>query len=125
MISLSDIQARFPGVFDSVSPTLGGLVIAEAAMSVHEAKWGVYYDLGMLYLAAHLLTTTSSASGGGSGGGGPISSKSVGDVSISYATGSYTSIEASFASSPYGLRYIELRARVQHGPSVPNASESF
>ena len=125
MISLSDIQARFPGVFDSVSPTLGGLVIAEAALFVHESKWGDYYGLGMLYLAAHLLALTTEASGGGSGGGGPVSSKSVGDVSISYATGAFSSIEASLASSPYGLRYIELRALIQHGPSVPNASESF
>jgi hypothetical protein len=125
MITLTDIQTRFPGAFDAVTEGQASLVIDEAAREIVEDVWGDSYDDGILYLSAHLLTLFVVSQGVG-GGGGPVSSRQVGDVSVTFATARSASEIASgqFGSTLFGQRFLQLRRWFQGGPSVPLGNSS-
>jgi len=125
MITLTDIQTRFPGAFDAVTEGQASLVIDEAAKEIVEDVWGNSYDDGLLYLSAHLLTLFVVSPGVG-GGGGPVSSRRVGDVAVTFATTRSASEIASgqFGSTLFGQRYLQLRRSFQGGPSVPLGNSS-
>lgn len=113
MITAIQLKARFPSAFDSLSDDFLNLIIAEACEVILESKWGASYDRGLLYLTAHLASTDSAP--GSSGAAGPVTSKRIGDVSVSY--GSAASVSSSdYASTTYGRRFLELRNIVQGGP---------
>lgn len=113
MITATDIKARFPGAFTSISDALLETVIVEASLEISEGLWGTYYDTGLLYLSAHIASMSAMGASSASVSG-PVSSKRIGDVSISYATpqGGVSAIN----STSYGQRFLELRKRIQCGP---------
>lgn len=121
MITPADLKAKFPGAFDSLSdPDIQG-AIDEAALMINESKWGTWYDLGLLYLSAHLLATFHpDASSGDAGAGGPVTSKRIGDVAVAYGSKASASplFSSDLGSTAYGRRFLSLRLRVQGGPLV-------
>lgn len=113
LLTAAEFRAYFPGVFDSVSDALIDLRIAEAALQVLEARWGSFYALGLSYLTAHLLSSVPSAPGN-SGALGPVTSKRIGDVSVTYgAVGSVSTVNG---STSYGQQYEYYKSIVQSGP---------
>lgn len=100
-------------MFDSVSDSLINLRITEAALQVLESMWGDYYELGLAYLTAHLLSSIPSAPGN-SGAVGPVTSKSIGDVKVTF--GAVGSVSTVYGSTSYGQRYEYYKSLVQGGP---------
>lgn len=122
MIVAADIKEKFPGVFDSLDDDLIELYIDESELVVLESKWGDFYDLGLLYLTAHLLLTMpKGATSGGAGAPGPVSSRRVGDVAVGYSTvgsGKAPISDLQLASTSYGQRYLYYRRLIQGSPHV-------
>ena len=67
--------------------------------------------LGYLYLSAHYLVNDLNAGGAGSSGGGIVNSRSVGNVSESYAVPEWqvkSPIFSFYTKSSYGLKYLNM-----------------
>jgi hypothetical protein len=125
MICASDIKTRYPGAFDTVDNDFIELLIEEAEEEISAAVWGSNYDRGLRLLTAHKIYTSPAVSGGSGGGSvysGPITSKRIGDVSITYgqAQGAAQTSSKDLSSSSYGIEFLELRRLVQGGPVVPH-----
>lgn len=121
MIDAAAVRAKFPGAFDGLSDAAIDSAIAEAVLMISADKWGDWYDLGLLYLTAHLLSLFNPDSDSGdAGAAGPVTSKRVGDVAVSYgfAASASPSSDTFFNSTIYGQRYLSLRLRIQGGPLV-------
>jgi hypothetical protein len=116
MITPAEIQAKFPGSFDSLSDATIQLYIDEAANFISEDIWGDDYNLGLYYLTAHLLSSLVPASGGGAGAAGPVSSRRVGDLSVSFAVAASATTTASFAQTSYGQMFMTYLRLNQGGP---------
>lgn len=108
----TDLKARYPE-FKQTDETVG-LVISEAALEVDAKAWGKFYALGVLALAAHLLSVSSRRGGDGAGAlSGPLVGKKVGEIQLNYAAPPIASTdEAMYASTAYGQRYLQLRRLV-------------
>jgi hypothetical protein len=117
MITPSQLQAKFPGVFDALSDAEIQLAIDEAALNIDEDLWGDYYDIGLYYLSAHILiATTPTALGGLAGASGPVTSQRAGAVSVSFAAGASAVSASSYGSTGYGQQYLTYRRQIQGGP---------
>ncbi|MCW8965422.1 MAG: DUF4054 domain-containing protein [Candidatus Pacearchaeota archaeon] len=127
MITPSELQAKFPGVFDSLSDATIQLAIDEAVLNISESIWGDYYNLGLFYLTAHILvSTTPTALGGLAGAAGSVTSQRAGGVSVSFAAASPGgSAISNFSSTGFGQTYQEYMRKLQCGPlAVEPASAS-
>lgn len=111
MALLDDFKGRFPefpeDVADTFVPPLDG---------VWQFYYGGDYDVprdreAILNLAAHLaLMDSGTASNTGAAGYRQSTSKSVGSVSVSYATGSdETATDSFYMATRYGQRFLMLR----------------
>jgi hypothetical protein len=116
MITASDVKTRFPGVFDSLDDSFLEILIAEAALLISESLWGDHYNIGLLYLTAHLASTTAGGSSGSPGAIGPITSRRVGDVAVTYASPASSPSNENYTSTTYGQMYLSLRRIYQSGP---------
>ncbi|MCO5085149.1 MAG: DUF4054 domain-containing protein [Mesorhizobium sp.] len=114
----ADLKARFPE-FTAVSNTLIDLILAEAIPQVGESWLERDRRPATLYLAAHLLAMegepgrTLRGASGATAGTGPVKRFKVGDVETEFA-GNGTSAgggASSFASTEYGLRFLDLMRR--------------
>lgn len=114
--SASDIKARYPALSDISDPTVS-VAIADAAPWFDEQRWGSFYAQGVAAFVAHTLTADKAAAKSASGGAsGPVVEKKVGDVVIKYSPTSYRKdTDASFATTIYGQRYLQLRRMVGMG----------
>lgn len=85
----------------------------EIAASLHTASaWGTaVYETAMAYFAAHLLTVADQAVAGAAGASGPVTSRSAGDLSETYANaqGSSSAWDALLSTTSYGRMYLYLR----------------
>ncbi len=109
-ITPAEFQARFTE-FVSVSDPRIQTFIDKALLNLDEGVWGNYFVEGQLYLTAHFLTLAeiSAKSSSGSAGLSPLASKSIGDVSYSFATGTVESgSETYFQATTYGQEYWRL-----------------
>jgi len=115
----SDLKQRFPE-FTAVSDTLVNLILAEASAQVGETWLERDRKPATLYLAAHMLASEgrdAAAAGvvGGDAVTGPLKRRKVGDVEAEFAGVSSSSGDGSsaseYASTAYGLRYLELMRR--------------
>jgi hypothetical protein len=107
-VTAADVKERFPE-FSSVPDSRISDFIAEAGRLVSIPQWGqTRADDGILYLTAHLLAFD--ASGGGLAGG-AVQSRTVGDVSESYAVGDAFSGSV-LGATAYGRHFLELQRRV-------------
>jgi len=116
-------KARFPE-FTSVSDTLVGLVLGEAVERVGDTWLERDRARAQMYLAAHLLAMegeparSAAIANGGTGGetllNGAVKRRRVGDVETEFAgvssgdVGSSGGLAASYTSTAYGRRYLEL-----------------
>lgn len=105
--------ARYPEFAQADTDTVG-LVIDEAAMEVDARAWGKFYAVGVLALAAHMLSIQSRRGGTGAGAlPGPVTGKKVGEIQFNYAAPPVAnSDEAMLSSTAYGQRYLQLRRLV-------------
>ena len=85
-----------------------------AVLSCDEIIWGDFYNPGVCYLTAHLLTR--SANGGSAAG--PVQSEKVGDLSRTYAVSSGGN---ALGSTAYGAEYLRLRSTLALSPVVADA----
>lgn len=106
----ADLKARYPE-FAQADDNQVGLVLSEAELEVDQKAWGKFFALGVLALAAHMLSIESRRGGtGASAMPGPLTSKKAGEIQLSYAAAPVNSMdEAVLASSAYGQRYLHLR----------------
>lgn len=74
---------------------------------VRESRFGALTDSAQTYLAAHILSLAATDSGGR----GPLSSESIGGISVSY-TLPYLNQHSVLASTQYGLMFLELQRKV-------------
>ena len=74
-------------------------------------------DLMISYLTAHLLTMATLTAGGDTSTFKGVASESVGDVSVSYSSGSGDA-EDDFYKTSYGQRYLDLRKNCIGRPIV-------
>lgn len=84
--------------------------------------WGSRAKTAEIVLTCHLMKTGGAldAEGAGASGAGPVTSMSVGDVSVSYgsAMGVVAGLDPSLASSRYGLEYARLVKLAAYGAEV-------
>lgn len=84
--------------------------IDEAITILNESAWGVKYDLGILYYAAHNLRISKDSEEGNYNSTGSVASRSVDGSSISFNGFTPTSQQDMFLSSTiYGQHYLALR----------------
>jgi len=110
LTTLKEIKAiaqgddNFAGLQDA--DTAVQLALASADNFVSVGKFGKFAKDAQTYIAAHLLSLSFTEPGGR----GPLSSESVGDVSVSY-TLPYLNQTSVLGSTQYGLMYMELQKR--------------
>lgn len=107
-------KIRFPE-FDSVDDARIQIYIDDSVLIVNENYWGVKYNLGLYYLTAHYLALAISneaiVSSGPAPPGltGPVSSRSVGDSSISYSNNPADGDASKYLSqTSYGAHFLYL-----------------
>ena len=83
------------------------LVLNDVDKRVTEGVFGTATEQAQRYLAAHLLSLAFQPVGGR----GPLSSESIGGVSVSY-TLPYLNQKTVLGSTQYGLMYMEIRNMV-------------
>ncbi len=131
----AEVRARYPEFDAATYPDARVQVAIDDAGALIGSRWGTLAAQGQAALAAHYLataqariastggTTTTTVNGVGVATG-AVKSMTVGDVSVTYETGGSSSTtttraanaQQQYGTTPYGLRYLELRAML--GPAV-------
>jgi hypothetical protein len=113
------LAGSFPNLPGLTNTAYIELKIAEAAAQVSSSVWGDLYDLGVAYLAAHLILVEKTAQGSGGGAtSGAITSERVGDMSRNYG-GSGSALDGTgYDSTIYGKEYKRLQRIVVIGAIV-------
>lgn len=118
----TEFKARYPE-FTAIADLRVQVFLDDAALELDLIRWGARYDKGLAALAAHYLAValkTEAAAGAGPTVA-PLSSRSVGDVSIGFATGASGSggkSEEFYNSTAYGQAYWSLMLLVGMGVVV-------
>jgi len=119
------MEARFPNLIDYTDGDQQAMVtigLADALVDVDETVWGVDYERGQEYLAAHLtvgLLADAEADAAGGGSAFPVQQASADGVSMTLAVP--TDIPpalATYYTSRYGVKYLELLRRRTGGPHL-------
>lgn len=106
-------RARYPEfTVDVYSDPIVQAAIDDAALEISLAQWALLYDRGALALAAHFLTVSVA----GSSPIGGIQSRSIGDVSVTFAKGA--SALDDLGATRYGAEYVRLRNLVCGGAVI-------
>jgi hypothetical protein len=117
-IDAATFKIRFPE-FDSVPDARVDLFIADALLKVGEVPWGDLYEKGVFTLAAHYLQLSLNRQLGDTTGGGSVNqvtSRSIGDVSVSFgASSSDSGTEDYYRSTQYGQEYWAMMQCVGQG----------
>lgn len=115
MALIDDFKARFPQ-FDSAEVDL----YFPALESSYQCYYNVEYVAGncdaeaILNLLAHLFTLEKSSQEGNSSAQKSVASQSVGNVSVSFNSGTFSKSSEFFNSSIYGQKFLML-TRKNHG----------
>jgi hypothetical protein len=117
MLSVSDFRERFPE-FDSVADARVQLVLDQAERRVGPERFGDLWLDAIGYFTAHLLAKSAQARDYAQGASGPITSKTVGSVSVSYAASGTNFDLLGLDSTPYGVEYQLLCKLVTMGGLV-------
>ena len=107
-ITAQDIRDTF-SEFSGASDVLIDRWIAQAERRINTTQWSEKADDATLWLTAHLLKIESQLRGGGTATAGPITTKKVGDLSVSYSVPAGKLSETFLASTAYGQQFLELR----------------
>jgi len=110
-ITLQDYRLRFTE-HASVSDFDVSEAILDANSDVDDEFLGAKVDRARLFYAAHLVECDYVSRSGDPRDQGPVSSKSIGGFSVSFAVSPETSISRDdFNSTKYGQRYVYLVTR--------------
>ena len=119
-VSPAAFKSRY-AEFSAVSDATVQIYLDDAGLELDEGRWGSLYDRGIYALAAHFISLAQRAALGGStgaGASGPLASKSIGDVSLSYAWTSgagQTRNQDYYLATIYGQDYLRLVSVVGYG----------
>jgi hypothetical protein len=110
MAALDKFRIIAPEFKDRSSTDIeAALGIAECWLG--ESVWGSKYEVGLAYMAAHLLSMSDRE-----GAGGPLTQESVGGVSASYGTTGPS--DELLTDTAYGRLFVSLRQTLATGPLV-------
>lgn len=121
-ITWADVTTAFPADTALAAVPVGtqAAILADVALEVVETNWPsvAKANRAAKYLAAHLATLYAATSGG-SAPAGPITGKTVGQVSVTYAQpgGNFAATVAD--STAYGREYRRLQRLSFGGPWLP------
>lgn len=108
-VDSASFKIRFPE-FDAVADARVQLFLDDAVVILNEEYWGVKYDLGVSYYAAHNLAIGIETEAGSAGSLSPVASRAVDGVSISFTNATPTDqTDAFLSSTAYGQKYLSLR----------------
>lgn len=115
-MTAADFLNKFPE-FSNVVLARIDLALDEAKLQVTEKIWGRFYEVGVLHLAAHILAMQGALSTEATNSPQPlreISTKAVGNLSVSYTSGKtgFESESGSYYLTKYGQRFLELKKLV-------------
>jgi hypothetical protein len=116
-ITPADFKIRFEE-FESVPDSKIQFWLNDALLEVGESAWSELYEKGVFLLAAHLLSLDLSNQDEDESGGatGNVTSRSVGDVSVSFAKAtSDSSSDDWYLQTSYGTEYLRLKKRMGMG----------
>lgn len=119
----ADFKTRFPE-WAAIDDSRIQFFIDDAVLEVGAGPWGTLYEKGVLLLAAHFLTLDQIAQGNKTPPGsldGNVTSRSVGDVSVSFglsSTESGNTSEEYLKKTTYGVQFLRLQKRAGHGAIV-------
>lgn len=115
----ANVQTRFPE-FAAVDTDRIDLALEEAARFVDDTWIEADRFVAIQYLAAHILASNGALHPEGLSSvgavSGPISSESLGDASVSYASRSQSTSDEDLRSTPWGERFIRIRRSNFRGP---------
>lgn len=100
--------------FNSFNSTKVGYYFNSSLCQVGKNAFGDCYAQAVYLMTAHNLTMSNPSKAGA----GQKSSEKVGDISVSYNTGSADGIDAFLTQTNYGLQFIELRNSKVIGMSI-------
>lgn len=97
--------------------------ISNASLEVNATSWSDKRDIGVSYLAAHMLSMAnrSKDSGGGVVASGALSEATVGKLKVKFAvpiTGQTAFPSQGLSSTNYGIEYFRLRSTLSITPLV-------
>lgn len=98
------VLAIAPELF-TVAAETWTMILADVAADVSLSTYGTRQERAQRYLAAHYLTLIASSSKQTSG---PVSSESVGQVSVSYAAVNYRD-RSRYDETVYGRQFVNIR----------------
>lgn len=114
----ADFKIRYPE-FDSIPDARVQFMLDDAALEVSEARWDTLYEKGSMLLAAHFLQldlNRQETEDDDSSEEGNLASKSIGDVSYSFAkAASESTSDDWYLQTSYGTEYLRLKKRVGMG----------
>lgn len=90
-----------------------------ACLMVNAQCWGDKFECGVIYLAAHLMTVATGAEGG------PASGKTIDKISVTFATTSFDTTDAAYASTSWGRRYLAIFETIVVFPVVGTGAPRF
>jgi len=112
-LSPSAFRIRYPAFDAGAYPDpVVQLALDDLVLEMNATQWGALYTRGAYALCAHLLTV--SVAGASPIGG--IQSRSIGDVSVTFAPGASALDE--MGSTQYGAEYVRLRGMISGGAVV-------
>lgn len=93
------------------------LYIDMAKVNVAESFFGTAYDQALSMLTCHYLTMAGGSSNTGPAPG-PVTSKSVGDLSVGYGSAEGWKSDGSLRTTEYGRIYLHIRNSIPRSPIV-------
>jgi hypothetical protein len=109
LITWSDVEG-LDATLSSIDAALQTVILGRVETLSAEFFGGIehpVYKLARMLLAAHMATPLAIAAAGGGGASGPVTSRSEGGVSESYAVAS-VSLSGSHSSTAHGRAFDEL-----------------
>lgn len=113
MVKIEDIKSVAPELASETNETIQ-IFLNMALLRVDAKVWGLYRDMGVIFLVAHLLTLKKRR-----GAAGQVTEQKVGDVLVQYAdmtVGKH--MDMSYIQTVYGIEYVQLRDLVVITPMV-------
>ena len=116
--SLPEFRTRF-AEFSGRSDSEVNIALSDADEDMDVTRWGVRYDTGQAFLAAHYLAISSTGSSVVSGSVGAATQATTGPLSVTQNIPVAKNMsEAMLGSTMYGQRYLSLRQKVGMGGAV-------
>jgi|AntRauTorckE6833_2_1112554.scaffolds.fasta_scaffold154254_2 hypothetical protein len=117
-VDTDTFKTRFPEFFETDDERVQ-LFIGDAVAELSESAWGTRYDVGICYLAAHLLAIGIATELGDPSGLSPLASGGADGLSASFAKSAYTNTSQEYwQSTSYGKEFMRLKRTLFAGARV-------